>query len=208
VISWKRELRDALRDIFSGRDFEPVMKAVEAIHAEVLRGRVFVALHMHAGDGNVHTNIPVNSDDYDMLREANAAVARIMRLARALGGVISGEHGIGITKLEYLTDAELQPFAEYKQRIDPKGRFNRGKLLRDPRLPADLSGAYTPSFSDRPRKPDPRAECDRRHRGFDQGLPAPAVQAGLRDARTARQPVVQPAQQDPRHVPADRGVPV
>ena len=43
---------------------------------EVLRGRVFVALHMHAGDGNVHTNIPVNSDDYEMLQEANAAVAR------------------------------------------------------------------------------------------------------------------------------------
>ena len=37
---------------------------------------------MHAGDGNVHTNLPVNSDDYAMLREANAAVARIMALAR------------------------------------------------------------------------------------------------------------------------------
>ena len=113
----------------------------------VLRSRVFVALHMHAGDGNVHTNIPVNSDDYDMLREANAAVARIMRLARHLGGVISGEHGIGITKLDYLTDAELAPFAGYKRRVDPQGRFNRGKLLRDAQRPADLSGAYTPSFS-------------------------------------------------------------
>ena len=65
-------------------------------------GRVFVALHMHAGDGNVHTNIPVNSDDYEMLQRASDAVARIMRLARSLGGVISGEHGIGITKLEFL----------------------------------------------------------------------------------------------------------
>ena len=35
----------------------------------MLRGRVFVALHMHAGDGNVHTNIPVNSDDYAMLQD-------------------------------------------------------------------------------------------------------------------------------------------
>ena len=41
----------------------------DAIHSEVLRGRVFVALHMHAGDGNVHTNIPVNSDDYEMLQD-------------------------------------------------------------------------------------------------------------------------------------------
>ncbi len=147
VASWKRELKAPLEELFAGLAFAPVMARVNAAHAQVLRSRVFVALHMHAGDGNVHTNIPVNSDDYDMLREANAAVARIMRLARALGGVISGEHGIGITKLEYLTDAELQPFADYKQRIDPQGRFNRGKLLRDPGLAADLSGAYTPSFA-------------------------------------------------------------
>ncbi|MEP7261885.1 MAG: DUF3683 domain-containing protein [Usitatibacter sp.] len=142
-ISWKRELRDPLRDIFTGRDFEPVMKAVEAIHAEVLRGRVFVALHMHAGDGNVHTNIPVNSDNYEMLREANEAVARIMQFARDLGGVISGEHGIGLTKIEYLTPEELAPFADYKKRVDPEGHFNRGKLLAG----ADLTRAYTPSFA-------------------------------------------------------------
>jgi len=142
-ISWKREIREPLRDIFSGRDFEPVMKAVEAIHAEVLRGRVFVALHMHAGDGNVHTNIPVNSDNYEMLRQANEAVARIMAFARSLGGVISGEHGIGLTKIEYLTPAELAPFADYKRRVDPEGRFNRGKLLAG----SDLRLAYTPSFA-------------------------------------------------------------
>ena len=55
-----------------------------AIHQEVLRGRFWVALHMHAGDGNVHTNIPVNSDNYEMLQEANAAVARIMRICARL----------------------------------------------------------------------------------------------------------------------------
>ncbi|HUP96995.1 MAG TPA: DUF3683 domain-containing protein [Usitatibacter sp.] len=142
-ISWKRELRDPLRDIFSGRDFEPVMQGIEAIHAEVLRGRVFVALHMHAGDGNVHTNIPVNSDNYEMLQQANQAVARIMAFARSLGGVISGEHGIGLTKMEYLTPDELAPFADYKRRVDPEGRFNRGKLLPG----ADLRQAYTPSFA-------------------------------------------------------------
>jgi FAD/FMN-containing dehydrogenase len=54
-----------------------------AIHKEVLRGRVWVALHMHAGDGNVHTNIPVNSDNYAMLQTAHEAVARIMALARS-----------------------------------------------------------------------------------------------------------------------------
>jgi FAD/FMN-containing dehydrogenase/Fe-S oxidoreductase len=147
VVSWKQELKAPLEEIFAGLAFAPVATRIREIHARVLRSRVFVALHMHAGDGNVHTNLPVNSDDYGMLQEANAAVARIMALARNLGGVISGEHGIGITKLEYLTDAELAPFAAYKRDVDPEGRFNRGKLLRDPAFPADLSGAYTPSFS-------------------------------------------------------------
>ncbi|HET9046318.1 MAG TPA: DUF3400 domain-containing protein, partial [Casimicrobiaceae bacterium] len=147
VASWKAELRAPLEEVFAGRAFAPVMKHVVALHRDVLRSRVFVALHMHAGDGNVHTNLPVNSDDYAMLQAANAAVARIMALARSLGGVVSGEHGIGITKLEYLTDDELAPFADYKRRVDPEGRFNRGKLLRAAPVPADLTNAYTPSFS-------------------------------------------------------------
>jgi FAD/FMN-containing dehydrogenase/Fe-S oxidoreductase len=148
--SWKRQIQKPLQSIFSGAAFEPVLAEIKRIHGEVLRGRVWVALHMHAGDGNVHTNIPVNSDNYAMLQAAHEAVARIMVLARSLGGVISGEHGIGITKLEFLSDAELADFASYKQRIDPTGRFNKGKLLRagsEPESPfADLTNAYTPSF--------------------------------------------------------------
>jgi Fe-S oxidoreductase len=81
-----------------------------------------------------------------MLQTAHEAVARIMKLARALDGVISGEHGIGITKLEFLTDDEMESFAKYKQKIDPEGRFNKGKLLRQNGLLADLTNAYTPSF--------------------------------------------------------------
>jgi FAD/FMN-containing dehydrogenase/Fe-S oxidoreductase len=142
-VSWKTELLGPLKQIFGGAATLPVLRECERVHREVLSGRVWVALHMHAGDGNVHTNIPVNSDNYAMLATANAAVARIMALARSLGGVISGEHGIGITKLEYLEDHEIAPFRAYKARIDPDGRFNRGKLLPG----AGLKGAYTPSFS-------------------------------------------------------------
>ena len=140
--SWKTEVRAELRIIFGGLAFEPILNELEATHKNILRKRVFVALHMHAGDGNVHTNIPVNSDDYEMLQDAHRAVARIMKLARSLDGVISGEHGIGITKLEYLTEEELKDFRAYKKRVDPEGRFNKGKLMPH----ADLSIAYTPSF--------------------------------------------------------------
>jgi FAD/FMN-containing dehydrogenase/Fe-S oxidoreductase len=140
--SWKTEIRAPLAEIFGGRMFASVLKRLDAIHKEVLHSRVFVALHMHAGDGNVHTNIPVNSDDYGMLQEANQAVARIMAFARKLNGVISGEHGIGITKFEFLTDEEIKPFLDYKSQVDPQGRFNAGKLMPG----SDLSRAYTPSF--------------------------------------------------------------
>ena len=149
--SWKTQLQAPLHGIFTGSAFTAIFKECVAIHKRVLKGRVWVALHMHAGDGNVHTNIPVNSDDYAMLQAAHQAVKRIMALARSLDGVISGEHGIGITKLEFLTDAELQPFADYKARIDPEGRFNKGKLLRQGLAgvsghASDLRHAYTPSF--------------------------------------------------------------
>lgn len=145
-VSWKTEVRAHLRQIFSGGAFRLILDEATAIHKRVLRGRVFIALHMHAGDGNVHTNIPVNSDHYQMLQDAHAAVARIMAFARSLNGVISGEHGIGITKLEYLTTDELADFRSYKKRIDPEGRFNKGKLMDMSELSADLRNAYTPSF--------------------------------------------------------------
>ena len=152
--SWKTQIREPLQGIFTGSDFEPLMQALGDVQQRVLKGRVWIALHMHAGDGNVHTNIPVHSDNYAMLQTAHEAVDRVMALARSLDGVISGEHGIGITKLEYLTDDEIAPFADYKKRIDPNGHFNRGKLLRHARrlshegraLAADLTNAYTPSF--------------------------------------------------------------
>ena len=141
-VSIKSDVMKPLAEIFSGKTDTKIMAGLGNIHAKLVRGRVFVALHMHAGDGNVHTNIPVNSDDYEMLQTAHKAVERIMNLARSLNGVISGEHGIGITKLEFLTDEEMQPFWDYKAKVDPQGRFNRHKLMKG----SDLRNAYTPSF--------------------------------------------------------------
>lgn len=116
--------------------------ALREAHRRTVRSRLFVALHMHAGDGNVHTNIPVNSDDYEMMQQADATLGRIMRLAVRLDGVITGEHGIGMTKFAFISDEALKPFRDYKARIDPQGRFNRGKLMPG----GGLERAYTPSF--------------------------------------------------------------
>jgi FAD/FMN-containing dehydrogenase/Fe-S oxidoreductase len=141
-ISYRREIETPLKAMFSGSDCEPVRKRLDEIHANIRRSRLFVALHMHAGDGNVHTNIPVNSDDYHMLQEAERIVTRVMALAQELGGVISGEHGIGLTKAGYLQPQALEAFAQYKQQVDPQQRFNRGKLMPG----SSLENAYTPSL--------------------------------------------------------------
>ena len=141
-ISWRRELKRPMADIFAGREYQKILERCDEIHKQVLKSRVFVALHMHAGDGNVHTNIPVNSDDYGMMQDAHTAVARVMALARSLNGVISGEHGIGITKMEFLDQSTIDSFTSYKNKVDPEGHFNKGKLLAG----SGLENAYTPSF--------------------------------------------------------------
>lgn len=141
-VSWKTELSEPLREIFSGHELEALRSEMDALHAAVKNRRLFVATHMHAGDGNVHTNIPVHSNNYAMLQEADRVVDRIMALAQDLGGVISGEHGIGLTKIHYLGQEEVEAFGRYKQEVDPEGRFNRGKLMAG----SGLENAYTPSL--------------------------------------------------------------
>ncbi len=141
-VSWKREVAQPLKEIFSGKELEEVRAEMDALHARVKNCRLFVATHMHAGDGNVHTNIPVHSNNYQMLQEADRVVDRIMELAQSLGGVISGEHGIGLTKFRYLGADDVEAFARYKQKVDPQGHFNRGKLLAG----SGLEDAYTPSL--------------------------------------------------------------
>jgi FAD/FMN-containing dehydrogenase/Fe-S oxidoreductase len=142
-VSWKKEVAAELDRIYAGDNFEAVREAVRRIHGEVLKGRVFIALHMHAGDGNVHTNIPVNSDNYRMLCIANKGVDYVMGVAKKLGGAISGEHGIGMTKIGFVEEGKFDSFYSYLKKVDPYGHFNKGKL----RPEANLSIAYTPSFN-------------------------------------------------------------
>jgi FAD/FMN-containing dehydrogenase/Fe-S oxidoreductase len=142
-VSYRNEVKQRLREIFRGQELEPLRNTLRAKHVALKNKRLFVALHMHAGDGNVHTNIPVHSDDYRMLHEADRVVERIMQLATDLGGVISGEHGIGLTKIGYLGVDKIEAFVKYKQQVDPNGHFNKGKLMPG----SGLGDAYTPSLA-------------------------------------------------------------
>ncbi|MFQ5581888.1 MAG: DUF3683 domain-containing protein [Mariprofundaceae bacterium] len=140
-ISYRAEVEAPILDHLRGH--EPLIEAVKQAHQQALSSRIVIATHMHAGDGNVHTNIPVNSNDYAMMKKAHCIVKKIMARAEELGGVISGEHGIGITKLPYLRRDYLEEMQRYLEQADPEALFNRGKLMPD----TDLSLAYTPSFN-------------------------------------------------------------
>ncbi len=142
TISYRSSIQTELFKIFNGVSFFRLREKLDQLHKQRRASRLFVALHMHAGDGNVHTNIPVNSSDYPMLQLAEKVVARIMKLAESLDGVISGEHGIGITKLEFLDAETVKAFTEYKHQVDPNDVFNPKKLQAN----ADLRNAYTPSL--------------------------------------------------------------
>jgi len=93
----------------------------------------FVANFGHAGDGNIHVNFMCDRDDPDSIARARECVSETFRLSVALGGTISGEHGIGYVKAPYLGYAIDQPTLEVmkgiKKVFDPNGILNPGKVF-------------------------------------------------------------------------------
>lgn len=118
-------------------------RAIERIHKELAATRIEIANHMHAGDGNCHVNLPVNSNDPEMLAQAYEAVDEVFHEVLRLGGEITGEHGVGITKIGFLSNEKIAALRDYKRRVDPAGVLNPGKLTERilPRQP------YTFSFN-------------------------------------------------------------
>jgi Fe-S oxidoreductase len=78
-----------------------------------------------------------------MMRRAEGAVDRVMAEVARLGGVCSGEHGIGVTKLKYLEPELLADLEAYRREVDPNGTMNPGKLQDL----AVLDRVFTPSFN-------------------------------------------------------------
>jgi glycolate oxidase len=89
----------------------------------------------HAGDGNIHVNIMLDKGDKQAVNKAEAAVEALFRHTIALGGTLSGEHGVGITKASYLGmelgDAERALMKRIKAAFDPNGILNPGKIFGD-----------------------------------------------------------------------------
>ncbi len=86
----------------------------------------------HAGDGNIHVNVMLDGSDPVQMENGHKAIREIFELVVEMGGTLSGEHGIGLSKAEFMdiafTPAELQLFRDIKQAFDPNNILNPGKM--------------------------------------------------------------------------------
>lgn len=134
-------LFSSLSELFHG--YPDFMDVLRGLHDDIDRRRIIIATHMHAGDGNVHVNIPVFSNDREMMQRAAQTAENVMAKVVELGGVVSGEHGIGITKMKFLEPERLEELRAYRREVDPQGLMNPGKLD----IPDIMDRVFTPSFN-------------------------------------------------------------
>lgn len=94
-----------------------------------------IANVFHAGDGNLHPNLLFDRADPDQMARVEAASHEIMSLCVDVGGTITGEHGVGVDKRDYMTlvhnDVELDMLRRVRRVFDPAGLFNPGKVIPD-----------------------------------------------------------------------------
>jgi glycolate oxidase subunit GlcD len=108
----------------------PMLAGIAAIGA---KHRVRVCNVFHAGDGNLHPNVPYNGDDPDEAARVHAAMREIMELCIAEGGTITGEHGVGLDKIGYMEQLfpgeSLDAMCRLRDAFDPERRANPGKVV-------------------------------------------------------------------------------
>ena len=138
--SARKALSPALRTLAPGKINEDVVVPVSRIPqlVEGVRGlaaefALAIVSFGHAGNGNLHVNILYDPADPAQLERAQAALARVFALTLSLGGTLSGEHGIGLAKRDFMPQAidpaTLSLMRQIKAAFDPAGILNPGKLL-------------------------------------------------------------------------------
>ena len=97
------------------------------------RHRLKLANVFHAGDGNLHPNICFDRRDSDELARVIAAGEEILKACTAVGGVITGEHGVGVEKRDYMHlvfgPNDLEPMYRLRESFNPDGACNPGKVI-------------------------------------------------------------------------------
>jgi glycolate oxidase len=111
-----------------------ILRRVEAI---AKKHNLIIVNFGHAGDGNIHVNVMIDKRRPGEEERAHAAVQDIFEATLELGGTISGEHGIGITKAPYIVmelgDMGLEVMKRIKKAFDPNNILNPGKIFPDRR---------------------------------------------------------------------------
>ena len=117
-------------DISVPRDAFP--EVVRRIGAIAEKHKLTIAVYGHAGDGNIHPSILCDLSKPGEEERVHRAVGELFDATLAVGGTLSGEHGIGITKRPYIAkalgEAGVKALAAVKQALDPKGILNPGKI--------------------------------------------------------------------------------
>jgi len=107
-----------------------VLREIRRIGEE---NRVNICNVFHAGDGNLHPNIPYNAADADETERVHVAMREIMAACVKMGGTITGEHGVGIDKLPYMelifSPDSLATMCSLREVFDPERRSNPGKVV-------------------------------------------------------------------------------
>ena len=136
----RKALSPALRSLAPGKINEDVVVPVSRIPELVAGVQALSREHAlpivcfgHAGNGNLHVNLMYDPADPMQSTHAHAAMAQVFALTLSLGGTLSGEHGIGLAKREFMTRAidapTLDVMRQLKTVFDPDGILNPGKLL-------------------------------------------------------------------------------
>ncbi len=107
-------------------------KALEEIYKIGAKYNLTVPCFGHAGDGNIHVNVMVDGSNPKELEDGHKAIKEIFQLVVDMGGTLSGEHGIGLSKAEFMDIAfspeELALFKRIKEAFDPNNILNPGKM--------------------------------------------------------------------------------
>lgn len=136
----RKALSPALRALAPGKINEDVVVPVSRIPALVAGVRTLARTHAlpivcfgHAGNGNLHVNLMYDPADAAQAARAQAAMGEVFALTLSLGGTLSGEHGIGLAKRDFMPQAVDAPtlalMRAVKATFDPDGILNPGKLL-------------------------------------------------------------------------------
>ena len=108
-------------------------KMIRFVEAVAKKHRLRIGTFGHMGDGNLHPTFLTDERNHDEMRRVHEAFKEIFDEAIRLGGTITGEHGIGVAKKDFLPkfagDAQMRVMRELRRALDPKGILNPGKMF-------------------------------------------------------------------------------